>query len=119
MSFFKYEYAKEKRGAGAKLLSAAYREYLARLIPEDHRIVLNLPEGSTWADAIAVQAVKKAVGLISKEDICFTAITELRESTEGKTPERNLVAGNEELLALTRAVNAPVAAEALITPESE
>jgi len=90
---------------GAKLLSAGYREWLGRLVPEQTRTDLGLPEGSTWADAIALQTVKRAVGLIKKDDICFTAITELRESTEGKTPEKVIAASNEELLALARAVS--------------
>jgi hypothetical protein len=104
MPFSKSDFAKEK-GAGAKLLSAAYREYLGRLIPEDFREEHNLPEGATWADAIALQVVKRAIGAVGKESVCFTAITELRETTEGKTAERIVAAGNEELAALARAIS--------------
>ena len=89
---------------GAKLLSAGYREWLGRLLPEAQREEFGLPEGATWADAIAMQTIKRAVNLVSKEQICFTAITELRESTEGKTPEKVMVAQNEELLALAKAI---------------
>jgi hypothetical protein len=99
------------RSEGQKLLSAAYRAYLGRLIPEADRLSLKLPEGATWADAIAVQTVKRAVGLVSKEQICFTAISELRETTEGKNAERIVTAGNEELAALARVIAGPAAEE--------
>jgi len=104
----KDEMCSTKRGA-TKLLSAGYREWLGRLCPEDVRLKNGLPEGATWADAISLQTVKRAVGLVGKEDICFTAITELRETTEGKTAERVVSAGNEELLALARAIGGPPA----------
>ncbi len=98
------------RGAGTKLLSAGYREYLGRPVPESVRLEMKLQEGSTWADAIALQTVKRACGLISKDNICFNAITELRETTEGKTAERIVSAGNEELLALAKAITGEPAA---------
>jgi uncharacterized protein (UPF0218 family) len=94
----------QERGGGKKLLSAAYREYLGRLIPTKLREELKLPEGTTFADAIAVQTMLRAIGQVSKEHICFTAITEIRETTEGKTAERIVAAGNEELAALARAM---------------
>ena len=90
---------------GAKLLSEGYRSWLGRLVPEDVREQFGLPEGATWSDAIAVQTVKRALALVGKDNICFTAITELRESTEGKTPERVMVAQNTELMALAAAIN--------------
>ena len=108
MPWFKSEEA-AKRGAGAKLLSGAYKEYLGALVTESVRKELKLPEGSTWADAIALQTVKRAVGLVAKENICFTAITELRESTEGKTPEKMAIGGNSELAALAAAMAQPPA----------
>lgn len=104
MPFIKSQYS--GRGAGSKLLSSAYKEYLGRLVDEDTRVTQHLPMGTTWADFIAFQNVRRAVGLVSKEQICFTAITELRETTEGKTPERAVVGGNEELAALARALSA-------------
>jgi|SRR5882762_4756292 len=103
MPFFKGDIAKE-RGGGKKLLSAGYREYLGRLVPENIRQELKLGEGSTWADAISQQVMMRAVGQVSKENICFTAITEIRETTEGKTAERIVATGNEELQALQRAL---------------
>lgn len=108
MAFIKSEYS--GRAAGAKLLSSAYKGYLGALVDEDTRVTFHLPNGSTWADFIAFQTVKRAVGMVSKENICFTAITELRESTEGKTPERMAVGGNEELAALAAALNSPIEA---------
>jgi uncharacterized protein (UPF0218 family) len=93
-----------ERGGGKKLLSAAYKDHLGKLVNEQMRKELKLPEGSTWADAIAAQVMLRSVGLVSKEKICFTAITEIRESTEGKTAERIVAAGNEELAALARAM---------------
>jgi|SRR6516164_3910366 hypothetical protein len=107
---FKHELAETKKGA-VQLLSAGYREWLARLVTEDIRKKFGLPEGSTWADAIALQTIKRAVALIGKEDICFTAITELRETTEGKTAEKIVAGGNEELAALAMALRAPAAEE--------
>ena len=99
------------KSEGQKLLSTAYRAFLGRLVPEETRQHLKLPEGATWADAIALQTVKRAVGLVSKEQICFTAITELRETTEGKNPERIVTAGNEELAALAKVLAGPPADE--------
>lgn len=115
MAWIKSDYAQERgasgrlKGHGSKLLSAAYKAYLGTLVDEQTRRELKLPEGSTWSDAIALQTVKRAVGQVSKENICFTAITELRETTEGKTPEKIIATGNEELLALTQAINGPPA----------
>ncbi len=110
MAWFKSDYAQEKRsdghlkGHGSKLLSAAYKAYLGTLVDEQTRRDMKLPEGSTWADAIALQTVKRAVGQVGKDNICFTAITELRETTEGKTAEKIIATGNEELQALAAAI---------------
>lgn len=93
------------KSIGAKLLSVGYREWLGRLVDEATRTQLKLPEGATWADAIALQTVRRAVNIIGKDSICFTAITELRESTEGKTAERIVAGSNEELAALARAIS--------------
>lgn len=100
---------------GAKLLSEGYRSWLGRMVPKEIQEQFGLPEAATWADAIALQTVKRAVALVSKEQVCFTAITELRESTEGKTPERVMVAQNTELMALAAAINQAPAPE----PEQE
>jgi hypothetical protein len=92
-----------------KLLSAGYREWLSRLVPEERRAALKLPEGATWIDAISQQLVLRAVGMVGKENICFTAITELRETTEGKTADKIISTGNEELAALAQAISGPPA----------
>ena len=111
MTWFKSDYAQEKRtngslkGHGSKLLSAGYKAYLGTLVDEQTRQDMKLPPGSTWADAIALQTVRRAVGQVSKEQICFTAITELRETTEGKTAEKIIATGNEELQALAAAIS--------------
>ena len=117
MPFFKSDYAKETDKAGrfkahgTRLLSAGYKATLGYLVDEETRVAYNLERGATWADFIALQTVRRAVGLVSKEAICFTAITEIRESTEGKTPERVIASGNEELLALAKAINGDPAPE--------
>jgi hypothetical protein len=111
MPFFRSEQVTIKdaegkfRGYGTKLLSAGYKAALGDLVDEENRRIFKLPPGSTWSDAIALQACKRAVGIVSKEQICFTAITELREATEGKIADRLVTNGNEELAALARALN--------------
>lgn len=117
MAWIKSLYAQEKTKTGrytsngTKLLSAAYKAQLGTLLDEQTRQEFRLAEGATWADLIALQTVRRAVGDVDKEKICFTAITELRETTEGKTPEKIAVSGNEELAALMAAVAAPPAPE--------
>jgi len=111
MSWFKSEFAKQTgptgklNGNGSKLLSAAYKAQLGNLVDEATREEHHLPEGTTWADFVALQTVKRAVGMVAKENICFTAITELREATEGKIAEKIVATNNEELMALARAIN--------------
>lgn len=106
MAFIKSEY--KGRGTGKQLLSSAYKGVLGSLLDEDTRVTNHMPNGSTWADLIALAVVQRAVGARNKELVCFTAITELRETTEGKTPEKVAIGGNEELAALARALNAPL-----------
>lgn len=125
MPFFKSEYAQERKsngrtkGFGAKLLSSAYKATLGELVDEETRSHFKLPFGATWADLIALQVAKRSVGLISKEQVCFTAITELRETTEGKTAEKIAVGGNSELDALAAALSGEPAPLPGTTPESE
>jgi hypothetical protein len=104
----------------SRLISKAYQGYLGQLVPEHYLETMDLPEGSTWSDAIAQQVLKRSVGLVTEDNICFQAITELRETTEGKTPERQVVGGNEELLALAHAIaNGPASTESESESESE
>ena len=104
---------------GAKLLSEGYRQWLGRMVPKQLQEELGLPECATWADAIAVQTIKRALALVGKDNICFTAISELRESTEGKTPEKVMVAQNTELLALAEAIRMPAAPDPNADAEDE
>jgi len=92
-------------GAGRKpnLLSAAYKAQLAKPMSADLAQALGLPdeEEHNYAEAIAHVVVHRAIGKVKDDQICFRAITELRETTEGKTPEKIIAAGtNEELVAL-------------------
>ena len=90
-----------------KLLSDAYRVHLSAQIPYEVAIALGIPKEWKWADAIASQVLKKAVGQVSDKEINFIAITELRESTEGKNVERpSLGQSNTELTALMSAIAA-------------
>jgi hypothetical protein len=85
------------------LLSSAYKAILGRKMSEDLRQELNLDEGASYADGIASRVVLRAIGKNKSEDVDFKAITELRETTEGKTPDKIIAAGtNEELTNLAR-----------------
>jgi hypothetical protein len=105
------------------LLSASYKAILGEVLDEDTKQEFNMPDGSTWADLIAKHVVKRAVGKVPDEKICFRAITELRETTEGKTPEKVIAAGsNEELANLARIMQgepAPPEGEEAITDEDQ
>jgi hypothetical protein len=85
------------------LLSAAYKHHLGQKVSEDIRQAIGAEEGATWAEAIGLHMVKRAVGKVKDDEICFVAVKEIRESTEGKTPEKLIAAGtNEELTALAK-----------------
>lgn len=89
-----------RRGKNAprNLLSKAYKSILGNQVPEDLKQAMGLEDGSTFADAIGMNVVKRALGAVPDDKICFRAITELRETTEGKTPEKVIAAGtNVEL----------------------
>lgn len=91
------------RGRRPSLLSHAYKEQLAKPMPADVCQALGLdPEtGANYAEGIAHQMTHRALGRVKDDQICFRAVTELRETTEGKTPEKIIAAGtNEELVAL-------------------
>lgn len=104
---------------GKKLLSASYREYLGRPVDKKTQEEFKAPDGTTWSDLIAYQVVRRAVGIVGKDSVCFTAITELRETTEGKTAERIVAAGNEELEALARAITGEPAPVPHVNPAAE
>lgn len=91
------------KGPGKNLLSKSYKAILGDALPQDVKEEFGMGDGSTWADLVAMHVVKRAVGKVPDEKICFRAITELRETTEGKTPEKVIAAGsNEELANLAR-----------------
>jgi hypothetical protein len=91
------------RGPNKNLLSKSYKAIMGIQLPEDLKQKLGLDDGCTYADAIGYQVVKRALGLVPDDRICFRAITELRETTEGKTPDKVIAAGtNAELSNLAR-----------------
>lgn len=75
---------------GSAKISIAYSMMLTEEVPDEVRTKLGVSpdQKCTWADLIALQTVKRAVGVIPSEAIGFTAITELRETTEGKTADK-------------------------------
>jgi hypothetical protein len=77
---------------GSKLISEAYTKHLGDRLPEDVRDVLELPDDATWADAIAIQQLKAAIQH-KETHVNQTAVSELREVTEGKVPERSELSG--------------------------
>ena len=113
-------YKKKKKTIPMKI-SEAYKAKLNDEIPVEIAQLLSVSPRMSWAELIALQTLKKAVGVLDKDsDISFTAITELRESTEGKTPERVAIGGgNAELDALAKAIAAGPAPTATDEPISE
>lgn len=83
------------KGTGTKKISEAYTAYLQQEIPDDDRLKLGLEPGTTWADAISIQIMRRSLGLVNSDGVCFTAVTELRETTEGKTPDKAEVSGKD------------------------
>jgi hypothetical protein len=83
------------KGSGSATISGAYKAILTQEVPEDVLERLSVESGATWADLIAIQTARKATGAtnIATDRMSFQAITELRETTEGKTPDRSEVAG--------------------------
>jgi hypothetical protein len=87
-----------------KLLGQAYKDILTTTITEDLKQELGLRDGATYADGIAMQVVKTALGVINEDKISFRAIVELRETTEGKTAEKVIAAGTSQELANLAAI---------------
>lgn len=96
------------KGSGAKRISEAYSGALSQDIGDEMKLKLGIDPDvpCSWADAIAIQTCRKAIDSDSS-NVNFTAITELRETTEGKTPDRAEFAGagGQPLQAPTIAVN--------------
>jgi hypothetical protein len=110
-----------RNGSKPRLLSNAYRAHLSARVPKEIAIALGIPETWKWADAITSQILKKAVGRISDKDISFVAITELRETTEGRNVDKpSLGQSNTELTALMSAMaSGPVEAPIIDAEVSE
>ncbi len=62
-------------------ISDAYAKHVGKSVPEDVRLKLRLPKGSTWADAMAVGQIRSAVK--GKTD----AAREIADRVEGKTAQ--------------------------------
>jgi hypothetical protein len=97
----KYQYQKGttgnpggRPGGTGKKISESYNVLLGEPLPADLCEVLGLnhEDNPTWADAIALQVARKAIDSNSANP-SFQAITELRETTEGKTPEKSEFSG--------------------------
>jgi hypothetical protein len=87
-------------------LSKAYIKVLGLPATEHLKEHYGLDDGDTVADAIATNVVGRALGFVKDDQICFIAIKELREATEGKIPEKAIVAGGNEELANLAAIMA-------------
>lgn len=79
------------KGSGSKLVSKAYEAILNQEVPDWVKEKLEIDGKATWSDVIGIQLVKKAAGLPA--EVNFTAITELREVTEGKVPDSHELSG--------------------------
>ncbi len=79
---------------GNKSISNAYAHILEQEIPDFWKRKFNIEGPCTWANLIALQAVQQAVQ--PKQDLIhMPAITELRETTEGKTPDKVEATGRD------------------------
>lgn len=77
-------------GNGATLISEATRQHLQRQVPKDIAESLGCKEGLTFAEALSVSASLHAInGNIA-------AFKEMREITEGKTPETVYLSGGKD-----------------------
>jgi hypothetical protein len=85
------------KGHGSKIISEAYNAYLCQTIPADDcaRLGIDANVGITWSDMISIQTMRRSLGLVDSNKICFEAITELREVTEGKIPEKAELTGRD------------------------
>lgn len=88
---------KGSTGHGTKLISEAYHAYLQKQIPEEDCLKLGIDpaDNLTWADMIAVRTMQRSIGIVGSDKVCFDAIQELREVTEGKIPEKAEVTGKD------------------------
>lgn len=82
------------KGSGSKKISEAYSNVLSMDIGPELKKALGVDESEefSYSEAIALQQARKAIdnGMANPS---FDAVTELRETTEGKTPDKSEVAG--------------------------
>jgi hypothetical protein len=83
------------KGTGNIVLSDAYKHILKQPCPPDvcRKLKLSVSDGLTVAEALAWQVLRRSIGMIDNDGLCFAAVTELREVTEGKVPERGEFSG--------------------------
>lgn len=72
----------EQKRRSTRSLRDRYAEFLELPMPLVERRKRGLPQGATWGDAIALETVKAAANGNAQ------AIREIRESIEGKAPQR-------------------------------
>lgn len=77
-------------GNGATLISEATRQHLQRQVPDEVAEALGCNKGITFAEALSISASLHAInGNIA-------AFKEMREITEGKTPETIYLSGGKD-----------------------
>lgn len=77
-------------GNGATLISEAARQHLQRKVPQEIAEILGCKEGITFAEALTISASLHAI------NGNMVAVKELREITEGKTPETIYLSGGKD-----------------------
>lgn len=77
-------------GNGATLISEAARQHLQRKVPKEIAELLGCNEGITFAEALSISASIHAI------NGNMVAVKELREITEGKTPETIYLSGGKD-----------------------
>lgn len=77
-------------GNGATLISEATRQHLQRKVPQDIAEALGCEEGLTFAEALSISASLHAI------NGNMVAHKEIREQTEGKTPETIYLSGGKD-----------------------
>jgi len=77
-------------GNGATLISEAARQHLQRKVPKHIAELLGCDEGITFAEALTISASIHGI------NGNMVAVKELREITEGKTPETIYLSGGKD-----------------------
>lgn len=77
-------------GNGATLISEATRQHLQRKVPDEVAELLGCEPGITFAEALSISASLHAI------NGNIPALKEMREITEGKTPETIYLSGGKD-----------------------